>query len=600
MHKKIIIFFLVFLTYFIKPIEIYGAEKKIILLISSKSSWNEWMNSSLISSLISKSSIGSMNIRTNHKNNKIEYYGTINAGRRWSYYDINDMGAVEKGLGDLLDQSNFSTAFFSNNQDLKKLIENSLGMTTYTSNDFEELFSKDNSIILNNADVMLIEMDLYNTSENQRFLLDYINQNHVLLYTFCPYDIKGNSDLTPFLFYDSQTPQQGLVSGYTTRRQGIITNLDIAPTILNQLGIDNRSMFNKGIRFHPREDAFLIVSKQLDNIYYLNTFRSPIIKAYNFFLIALLVLFYFSDKLNNLFLSKIVNSIILSTLWIPILFMLNFNNNLYFLISFCIIFFSIVGIDFYFSSYKKALIISSATILIVLTVDIFLGATLMQNSFLGYDTVIGARFYGIGNEYAGILIGNLYLFIYSISKFRYYKTISLILQFLLVVLLGMSFWGANFGGMLSVLCGLILFWIQCNQNKQSNFIYYVIVITILGFIATWLIIDSFFVEKQSHLGQTLFQFIDGNYYLLIEVLQRKVLMNLQLIKYSLWSKFLLICLVILGIYFDIDNPILKEIGPPIMGAMTGGVLFNDSGIIMVATCIIYLVFPYLYVYNQDK
>ena len=93
-------------------------------------------------------------------------------------------GAVEKGLGDLLDQSNFSTAFFSNNQDLKKLIENSLGMTTYTSNDFEELFSKDNSIILNNADVMLIEMDLYNTSENQRFLLDYINQNHVLLYTF--------------------------------------------------------------------------------------------------------------------------------------------------------------------------------------------------------------------------------------------------------------------------------------------------------------------------------------------------------------------------------------------------------------------------------
>ncbi|MCK9927166.1 hypothetical protein MXD62_08295, partial [Frankia sp. Mgl5] len=42
--------------------------------------------------------------------------------------------------------------------------------------------------------------------------------------------------------------------------------------------------------------------------------------------------------------------------------------------------------------------------------DGFNGAEAMRRSYLGYDPVIGARFYGLGNEYEGILIGSAILF----------------------------------------------------------------------------------------------------------------------------------------------------------------------------------------------
>lgn len=42
-------------------------------------------------------------------------------------------------------------------------------MTSYRTNDFEKLFSDDNKKILETADVILIDMDLYCTKENQDF-----------------------------------------------------------------------------------------------------------------------------------------------------------------------------------------------------------------------------------------------------------------------------------------------------------------------------------------------------------------------------------------------------------------------------------------------
>lgn len=602
MYKRVWICFLTFLICLMIPMNLYGVGNKIILLVSSHSSWDDIINSPLVSSLVPKSAIGSMNIRTNNRNRKIEYYGTINVGRRWSYYEINDMGAVENGLGDLLNQSNVSTAIFSDNPDIKKIIENSSGEITYTSKDFKELYSKDNVDILKKADIILIEMNLYNTSENQKFLLDFIHQNSVQLYLFCPYDSKNNSDLTPFLFYDSSNPQPGLVSADTTRRQGIITSLDIAPTILNQLEIPYNGMVSSGIRIHPNENAFSVMLKNLEKIRQINSLRTPIIKIYTLLLIGVLTFFCFIDKIHWISIKKLYNAILLSILWIPVLLMLNFNcSNIFFLLlSYSIIFSSIIFFGFHISSYKRALKLTSGTILTILMLDTLFGSPLMRNSFLGYDPVIGARFYGIGNEYAGIIIGNLFLFLYSIVEFRYFKIISVSLQTFFVLLLGMSLWGANFGGMIAVLGGMFLFSVHHFRNQKKKYINYVIFIVLFLLGTLWITIDYYFIKDQSHLGKTISQFLEGHFYLIVEVLKRKFMMNLQLMKYSMWSKFLFVSLIILGIYFDINHPIIKEVGPAFIGAMSGAVLFNDSGIVMGATCMIYLVFPYLYVYNQIK
>ncbi|TGU66298.1 hypothetical protein EN829_067230, partial [Mesorhizobium sp. M00.F.Ca.ET.186.01.1.1] len=40
----------------------------------------------------------------------------------------------------------------------------------------------------------------------------------------------------------------------------------------------------------------------------------------------------------------------------------------------------------------------------------------MRQSFLGYDPVIGARFYGLGNEYEGVIIGGTVMLVASLYQ----------------------------------------------------------------------------------------------------------------------------------------------------------------------------------------
>src|SRR5690606_22312553 len=42
---------------------------------------------------------------------------------------------------------------------------------------------------------------------------------------------------------------------------------------------------------------------------------------------------------------------------------------------------------------------------LLLVVDLFRQAVWMKHSLLGYDPILGSRFYGIGNEYMGIFVG---------------------------------------------------------------------------------------------------------------------------------------------------------------------------------------------------
>ncbi|MGG7060612.1 hypothetical protein ACQPUZ_20460, partial [Clostridium tertium] len=42
--------------------------------------------------------------------------------------------------------------------------------------------------------------------------------------------------------------------------------------------------------------------------------------------------------------------------------------------------------------------------IVVITIDSAFGTFLMQNNIMSYDAIIGARYYGVGNEYEGVTI----------------------------------------------------------------------------------------------------------------------------------------------------------------------------------------------------
>ena len=54
----------------------------------------------------------------------------------------------------------------------------------------------------------------------------------------------------------------------------------------------------------------------------------------------------------------------------------------------------------------QAFVVTLFLTVITLNIDLMTGSHLIQNSVLGYDPMAGARYYGIGNEYLGILLGS--------------------------------------------------------------------------------------------------------------------------------------------------------------------------------------------------
>jgi len=599
MFKRIFLSFISLMIFF-APYYIYGDSTKTLLLIVSESNWEEFVSSPFISNFIPRSSIGSMSIRTNHQNKRIEYYGTINAGRRWNYYELNDMGAVDNGLGDYLNQSGLSTAFFSDKDELIKIIENQYGKTSYKTEDFEELYSDNNKKTLLKSDIILIDMDLYKGEENQEFLIDFIENRPIRLYIFCPY--SQDNKLTPFLLYDSKEAYPGLIRSTTTRREGIITNLDIAPSILSYYGIDSSTMVSKGIESYYTKDAYKKIIKDLEKICFLNYYRSDIIKNYIIFLITTLIIYVLLEKIDNKILNRFYDSLTIFALWLPVLFMMTFIRNINFVYGLFIVFFLLIIILLNKFPYEKILKFTALGVFIILVFDSIFNSFLQQNSFLGYDPVIGARFYGIGNEYGGIILGSFYLLIYFISNSSYFMIISLALHFFLAIILGMPFFGANFGATISLFAGMILFCIQYCKNYNIKSLSLLFIIIIVFFII-WIFIDNFLIEEKSHLGQMIFQSTNGNINVFIQVIWRKLIMNLQLIRYSLWSKLLAFSLIIMTIKFDLNNDFLRMLAVPFIGAIIAGIIFNDSGILMGSASSIYFVFPYLRscsLYNVEK
>ena len=91
-------------------------------------------------------------------------------------------------------------------------------------------------------------------------------------------------------------------------------------------------------------------------------------------------------------------------------------------------------------------------------VDGLLGGHLIRQSFLGYDPIIGARYYGIGNEYMGVVIGAVLLMVAAWLEWkrptgRWVKIGTAFLFVFLVLYFAAPFWGTNAGGALAASAG---------------------------------------------------------------------------------------------------------------------------------------------------
>lgn len=427
--------------------------------------------------------------------------------------------------------------------------------------------------------------------------------------------LKGLT-LTPAIFYSSDTVP-GLLISQSTKRQGLITNLDIAPTITTLLGLNNNSDF-RGNQFNvsPNPNSFAQLRK-MNSIFTANYLQRPyLLKTYVFLQIISVLGFIVLLLLRHRGL-RYVRTLLLALQVCPLLFLLlplfpsyNIIWRLAVLLAALVIFTGFL--EFRLPPLTRLAILFIITVLFLVT-DICLGAPLMKTSLLGYDPISGARYYGIGNEYLGVLLGasliglTLCLEILRRSKPNHYiYSIAILLIFL-----GISYfvaapqWGTNVGGGISFFSCFIILLLLINQ-KRLGFITLLITPLFTFFALTALFIYDLNrpEEAQSHIGLTARLIQEQGIISIFPIIKRKLSMNWKLFHYSMWSRVLITFLASLALLFYRPMGLFRKVFSDLpflhSGLITGIIgtfiilLVNDSGIVAAATTMIYVAPTLLY------
>ncbi|WP_028992471.1 alkaline phosphatase family protein [Thermoanaerobacter thermocopriae] len=420
-------------------------------------------------------------------------------------------------------------------------------------------------------------------------------------------DMGQKSYLTPIILFGPGFTK-GYVTSDTTKRVGIVTNTDLMPTILQFFDIPiptfltGHPLYNSG--YKGSVDKLLSESHKLVFNY---TYRPIFLKIY----VVLEIIILIFSLLVLLFLKKyavylkpllfFVSTIPLAFLLLPLFNYTSLSHSfvgILFLTAVAII--AIHEINPY--GYYFYAIIGLITSLVLL-IDLVTGQYLLKNSFLSYDVIGGARFYGIGNEYMGILIGAVLCF--TTMAFEIFSNKKLLLAITTMIYALVFYFiaapniGTNVGGAISAFgaFAVALLLLYDKKINVKNLLYIGIGIVLMLFGLFYL--DSLRpVSQQTHIGQTFALVKSQGIKSLLQIFERKLLMNYKLIKYSIWSRVLLTLIGVLLVLFFKPVGVLREIfkkhtyiGTCFVATIIGSVfalIFNDSGIVASATMMVFV------------
>ncbi len=274
-------------------------------------------------------------------------------------------------------------------------------------------------------------------------------------------------------------------------------------------------------------------------------------------------------------------------------------------------------------------------ITLLLLLDTLTGAPLQQLSLFSYDPVGGARYYGIGNEYMGVLIGAALLGTVSLAALTAGTPVSgdraapvkegalsliapaiLLLYGIIIFVLAAPEFGANLGGCLTAAAAFGVSWVGLfgtsgkpgRSGKGVLWSVFLFLLAAAGLL--WLLNMHRSGTLPSHVGHFGELLRRRGLAGLQETVLRKLAMNLRLIRYSIWSRAFITLVglsIILSLY---PGGLLKRLrrerpylvvgaGAALAGAATA-LLTNDSGVVAAATLLLYAVPPVLLAVMQKK
>ncbi|TYP58533.1 hypothetical protein [Thermosediminibacter litoriperuensis] len=423
--------------------------------------------------------------------------------------------------------------------------------------------------------------------------------------------------LTPFIAAGPKMAP-GLARSATTRRPGIISNIDIAPTVLAFFRIPVPAVMLgnpvESIDFSGTYDYLLDTNRKAIYTY---VQRPYLIKSYVAMQIAVSIAFllFIYFKRNWLAFAK---PFILANMAVPLVFLvlpLFPGETLFYRYAWTfIITAAAVSIAISFKSTLGSIAFICLLTASAITADLVSGARLLGTSVLGHDPLAGARYYGLGNEYMGVLVGSTAIGITALLdeiKIKNRLTslaVGLFVFGLLFYLISSPFFGSNVGGAISAYGAFLTTLILLSGSRLNLRTFggigagMAVMIALLFFWAT-------VAGPPSHISQTVALMKEMGIEPVFSIITRKLSMNYRLFRYTPWTRALITTIaVIISLSFRPPDTMKKifskyrQLYAGFLGASVGCILafiFNDSGIVAAGTMAIFLGLPVLLLIAEE-
>ncbi|MHB9108849.1 MAG: hypothetical protein ACYDCO_17500 [Armatimonadota bacterium] len=431
--------------------------------------------------------------------------------------------------------------------------------------------------------------------------------------------LERGDQLSPALMLGSDVVT-GMMTSPSTRRPGLVLNTDLTASVLSFYNVKlpaglrgNPAMVAPGISGFSR---LVTTNRQMVATYMA---RGPVIKGYLFVLavsllgsLALLLAGERARRFRVLVQAEqLLRPLLIAVMLGPLVFLAAAALHIYgtfptALFVTAVSLAAAVALHRWVRDLRLIFAVIGLTAL-ALCIDVLAGVPLLRQSMYSYDPIAGIRFYGLGNESAGALIGTSLLGVFALLDYckasRWWLIPAGIFFLWLVVLDAAPMWGADFGGILAGLAGYGIALLKARGAITRR----VLVSASVGALVIFgaLIVHNLMLppESQSHVERTFWQAREHGTGMLVETAVRKWSMNLHLMQSSWWAFALASLLTVVIVVFFRPAGILRRALRPHpllnaafvgnLAAMLVALCTNDSGVVMAAVGILYLAAPLL-------
>lgn len=502
--------------------------------------------------------------------------------------------------------------------------------------DYDKLTKETKSLYENN-DALFVDLgDTYRLDQYKGFLNEHTYSkmkktihNNISKYLESVFNMVGDNDvvyiassfpsklayknkerLSPIIKFKGN--EKGLLSSSTTRRDGIVANIDVGVDILNEFGLENKSMVGRAYSLIQKDDNVDFLSYELEKMATISNIRSTVVNTFVgvvsvSWVIGIVAILFRNRIPNKDKVFNVIKEFIKLGIIMPLVFLLapifNFKTPVSMTIGIIITTLALylLGRVLFKDDLKQMGFFALITILVIV-IDCIFGTYLMKNNIMSYDAIIGARYYGVGNEYEGVSIASpIFAFAILLNYNKKLPKWSIIIASI-VILITSAYptMGANVGGAISQTAAYLLFIMLIFDVKLDLKKVILIGISVVAVVGAFAFFDIV-LGSESHLGLFVQQIFLNGPSAIIQTFARKIGMNVKLAQTSVWVNILLAGIFIIGI-FIIKPPrqfrMIAKRYPMIfkgfIASMVGCIvtlLVNDSGIVAASTASIYILIP---------